>query len=70
MVEVEQQQADLGAVAARLGDGLAGAIHQQGAVGQAGQGIVQRHVADARLASLWARMSRKVHCASRRSRER
>ncbi len=52
MVEVEQQQADLGAVAARLGDRLGQAVHQQGAVGQAGQGVVQGQVTYTRLGVL------------------
>ena len=51
-VEVEEQQGDALAVAGGAGEGLFETIVEQGAVGQAGQGVVLGQEGDARLGGL------------------
>ena len=46
-VEVEEQDGDLAAVAARACDRLSDAVREQRPVGQPGQGVMMRHVHDA-----------------------
>jgi len=46
-VEIEEQQGDLGTVALGTGDGAAQAVAKQGAVGEAGEGVVVGQVGEA-----------------------